>query len=157
MLHIGAREAVCMHQFAQSLYRRLCGDVAGVALQANLQGFPVLPKTPREQGRLGVAAKHFEVTEASFEHGFRPGEATLRQPRGADAGFAGAAHVQALDHRALLGAREGQQARRHGAGNAHGMRRRLGVKPVHHRSGHGRTVHTGQAWRMKAQFFAAVV
>ena len=108
--------------------------------------------SPRGQRRdIVLAAIDVEKAERSFQHGPRPGEACLGEACRQHAALGGAAHVQALDHRA--GARACANSRRPAgqrAGDADRLRHLFGVEFQQPADRDGSAERSGGAGRVEA-------
>ena len=112
------------------------------------------PKPAGMSERSRVARKDVERAELAFEDDLGALEAARREVRRRHAALGGAAHVDALDHAALAGFHECQQARAERAADAHRHRRLRGGKLHDLARRDRRAEHAGDARRVKAEFFA---
>ncbi len=88
----------------------LRGDVAGIALHADVERRVFATEIARERPEIEIAAEDAQEPRLAFEHGAWTGEAVAREAGRKDAGFRGASDMQALDHRSSAGAGELHQA-----------------------------------------------
>src|ERR1700757_3062273 len=106
---------------ARGFDRRVCRDVAGVALEADLQSLPSLLYSDRQPFWIAFETKGAQKSFLSFEDSVRSSEAVLRQRCGQDAAFRRAAEVQAFHHPASAGACKFEKAAGQGSGNSNGI------------------------------------
>src|SRR5574341_1868965 len=131
-------------------------DMARVALDAELAGFPALAEAGGEEGGVGVVAVGVEEAGGALQNCVGAFEAAFGEARGEDAGLGGAAEMQALDHRAVAGVREGEEAARERAGDAERLAEAVGVEAQRTSRDDGGAVRPGEAGGVEAERLAAV-
>ena len=150
------REAVALHQAAQQMHRRVGGDVAGELLQAQGFDLPRFAEVGGQQRGIALVAHRLQEAELAVEHGVRPIEPAAGELRRQHAAFAGAAHVQALDHAAAAGTAEGEQAAAQRAGDAERVGEPLRREAEQSAAGDCRPERAVEPGRMESAFLRRV-